>query len=634
MSELIKHECGIVLMRLLKPIDYYYKKYGTYFYALNKMHLLMEKQHNRGQDGAGMACVKLNLPPGVQYMYNIRSNDRYPIKDVFTQVFSNISTIYNNVSKEEIDSEWVKNNIPFVGEVYLGHLRYGTYGGNNIQNIHPVMRTNNWKTRNLFLAGNFNLTNIPELFSQLVQIGQYPQQTSDTVTILEKIGHFLDEENERLYQLFKSQGVNKIDATNKIIENLDILSILKNATKYWDGGYVIGGMLGHGDAFIFRDPNGIRPAFYYQDDEVVVAASERPVIQTTFNLKANQIKELLPGQVLIVKQNGNVQLDYYTKPSETPKPCSFESIYFSRGTDKDIYFERKQLGKFLAKKLLKEIDYDIKNSVFSYIPNTAIDAYYGLMNEVTNYCNEIKYQQLASLDYLNDKEKIKDILKVHPRFEKIAVKDIKLRTFITEDKERDDLVAHVYDITFGVIRNNIDNLVIIDDSIIRGTTLRQSIIKILDRLKPKQIIIGSSAPQLRYPDCYGIDMAKMDEFVAYKATLELFKEKNMMGVVEELYKKVKAIEDSEKIFEKNYIKEFYSYFTADEISDKIAEIVTPDDCKTKVKVVFQDIESLHESCKNNTGDWYFTGNYPTPGGNRVANLAFIYAYENKNKRAY
>ncbi len=634
MSELIKHECGIAMMRLLKPIDFYYKKYGTYFYALNKMHLLMEKQHNRGQDGAGMACVKLNLPPGAQYMYNMRSNDRSPIKDVFSRIFSNISSIYNNVSKDEIDGEWVKNNIPFVGEVYLGHLRYGTFGGNNIQNLHPVMRTNNWKTRNLFLAGNFNLTNIPELFSHLVQIGQYPQQTSDTVTILEKIGHFLDEENERLYQLFKSQGVNKFDATKKIIENLDILSILKNATKNWDGGFVIGGMLGHGDSFIFRDPNGIRPAFYYIDDEVVVAASERPVIQTTFNLKADQIKELQPGQVLIVKQNGKIQLDYYTKPAENPRPCSFERIYFSRGTDKDIYQERKQLGRFLAKKLLKEINYDIKNTVFSYIPNTAIDAYYGLMDEVTNYCNSIKYQQLSSIDYISDKEKVKDILSLHPRFEKIAVKDIKLRTFITEDKERDDLVAHVYDITFGVIKNNVDNLVIIDDSIIRGTTLRQSIIKILDRLKPKEIIIGSSAPQLRYPDCYGIDMAKMAEFVAYKATFELFKERNMINVVDDIYKKIKAIENSNKIFETNYVKEFYSYFTADEISEKIAEIVTPVGCSTKVKVVYQDIESLHKSCKNNSGDWYFTGNYPTPGGNRVANLAFIYAYENKNKRAY
>lgn len=634
MSELIKHECGIAMMRLLKPIDFYYKKYGTYFYALNKMHLLMEKQHNRGQDGAGMACVKLNLPPGAQYMYNMRSNDRSPIKDVFSRIFSNISSIYNNVSKDEIDGEWVKNNIPFVGEVYLGHLRYGTFGGNNIQNLHPVMRTNNWKTRNLFLAGNFNLTNIPELFSHLVQIGQYPQQTSDTVTILEKIGHFLDEENERLYQLFKSQGVNKFDATKKIIENLDILSILKNATKNWDGGFVIGGMLGHGDSFIFRDPNGIRPAFYYIDDEVVVAASERPVIQTTFNLKADQIKELQPGQVLIVKQNGKIQLDYYTKPADNPRPCSFERIYFSRGTDKDIYQERKQLGRFLAKKLLKEINYDIKNTVFSYIPNTAIDAYYGLMDEVTNYCNSIKYQQLSSIDYISDKEKVKDILNLHPRFEKIAVKDIKLRTFITEDKERDDLVAHVYDITFGVIKNNVDNLVIIDDSIIRGTTLRQSIIKILDRLKPKEIIIGSSAPQLRYPDCYGIDMAKMAEFVAYKATFELFKERNMINVVDDIYKKIKAIENSNKIFETNYVKEFYSYFTADEISEKIAEIVTPVGCSTKVKVVYQDIESLHKSCKNNSGDWYFTGNYPTPGGNRVANLAFIYAYENKNKRAY
>jgi amidophosphoribosyltransferase len=633
MSEPIKHECGIAFLRLLKPIDYYYNKYGTYFFALNKMQLLMEKQHNRGQDGAGLACVKFDLPPGNVYIDRIRSNDAMPIKDVFNRIFSKIEPLHLDGRLNETSGDWLKMNAPFIGETYLGHLRYGTFGKNNISNLHPVMRHNNWKTRNLILAGNFNLTNIPELFSHLVEIGQFPEKTSDTITILEKIGHFLDEENERLYRFFKQEGYNKHDATAKIIENLDLISILQRSTKRWDGGYVIGGLLGHGDGFVLRDPAGIRPAYYYYNDEFVVAASERPVIQTTFNLMAEDIKELKPAQALIVKYNGKIIIDNYTEPT-TPAFCSFERIYFSRGTDKDIYSERKQLGRCLAPLLLKAADYDIKNTIFSYIPNTAIDAYYGLMDELNTYCDNLKFEKLNKLDDLNDKEAISKILKFHPRFEKVAVKDIKLRTFITEDSERDDLVAHVYDTTFGIVHEGVDNLVIIDDSIVRGTTLKQSIIKILDRLGPKHIIIGSSAPQIRYPDCYGIDMAKLSDFVAFNAAIALLKEHNMNNIIDETYQKIIDSTKNDDIYKINFVKDIYKPFASEEISRKIAELVTPKYCNAKISVIYQTIENLHKSCSNNTGDWYFTGNYPTPGGNRVSNIAFINYYENKNERAY
>ncbi|MDL2227936.1 amidophosphoribosyltransferase [Bacteroidales bacterium OttesenSCG-928-K03] len=634
MSEPIKHECGIAFIRLLKPLDFYKKKYGTYFYALNKMQLLMEKQHNRGQDGAGLACIKFDLPPGVQYIDRLRSNDSAPIKDLFRRIFSQAATALNGNYNVE-DQMLLKETAPFIGETYLGHLRYGTYGNNDIHNLHPVMRKNNWKTRNLVLAGNFNLTNIPELFSHLEEIGQFPQRTTDTVTILEKIGHFLDDENERLYRYFKNEGINKYEATKFIIENIDILSILQRSTKKWDGGYVIGGMFGHGDSFILRDPAGIRPAFYYIDDEVVVAASERPVIQTTFNVKVEDIHELLPGQTLIVKYNGKISLDYFVdEEAINPSPCSFERIYFSRGTDKDIYNERKLLGKYLCDSLLEKADYDIKNTIFSYIPNTAVDAYYGLMNELNCYCDKIKYEQICSHGRDITQEEMKEILNFRPRFEKVAVKDIKLRTFITEDSERDDLVAHVYDTTYGLVKEGVDNLVIIDDSIVRGTTLRQSIIKILDRLGPKHIIIGSSAPQIRYPDCYGIDMAKLPDFIAFNAAIALLKERNMQALIDKVYNDIIIAKENNTLKDFNYVKQIYSPFSTEEISDKISELVKPKGCNAKVSIVFQSIENLHKACPNNHGDWYFTGNYPTPGGNRVANLAFINFYLGKNERAY
>jgi len=634
MSEPIKHECGIAFIRLLKPIDYYKKKYGTYFYALNKMQLLMEKQHNRGQDGAGLACVKFDLPPGVQYINRLRSNHQTPIKDLFKRIFSQAAeSMHDNPDIE--DNLLLKELIPFLGETYLGHLRYGTYGKNDIDSLHPVMRKNNWKTRNLVLAGNFNLTNIPELFSHLEEIGQYPQRTTDTVTILEKIGHFLDSENEKLYRKFKGDGVNKFDATQQIIENIDILSVLKRSTKKWDGGYVMSGLFGHGDSFVMRDPAGIRPAFYYIDDEIIVAASERPVIQTTFNVKVEEIHELLPGQALIVKHNGKYSLDYFVeKQAINPAPCSFERIYFSRGTDKDIYRERKMLGKYLCDSLLKKVDYDIKHTIFSYIPNTAIDAYYGLMEALNSYCDNLKYEQLSALKGNVTDEKLKEILSFHPRIEKVAVKDIKLRTFITEDSERDDLVAHVYDTTYGIVKEYVDSIVVIDDSIVRGTTLKQSIIKILDRLGPKHIIIGSSAPQIRYPDCYGIDMAKLPEFVAFNATISLLKERGMDWLIDKVYDDIMKAKEANVLMNVNYVKQIYEPFTVEEISERISQIVTPADCEAKVSVVFQTIENLHKACPNNHGDWYFTGNYPTPGGNRVSNLAFINYYTGNDVRAY
>ena len=633
MSDSIKHECGIALLRLLKPVDYYYKKYGTYCYALNKMQLLMEKQHNRGQDGAGLACVKFDLDPGKKYIDLIRSNDAMPIKDIFNRIFYSLSNLNVNLNHGSVNSDWLKNNSEFIGDVYLGHLRYGTYGNNNIENLHPVLRVNNWKTRNLALAGNFNLTNMEELFSILVDLGQYPVCTSDTVTILEKIGHFLDDENERLYRIVKAQGYSKAQATDYIIDHLDLLSILRNATKRWDGGYVIGGLLGHGDSFILRDPHGIRPAFYYMDDEIIVAASERPVLQTTFNLHAYQIQELKPAQVLIIKKNGKVIIDNFTEPLNAT-PCSFERIYFSRGTDRDIYQERKNLGRHLCNPLLKAVNYDIKDTIFSYIPNTAIDAYYGLMDALNSYCDNLKYNEILGMKDIHDNEALSVILNMHPRFEKLAVKDIKLRTFITEDSERDDLVAHVYDTTFGVVKKGLDNIVIIDDSIVRGTTLRQSIIKILDRLCPKMIVIGSSAPQIRYPDCYGIDMAKLKDFVAFNAAIALIKERGMSKLIDDIYNKIKGVINTKEILNTNYVKEIYAPFTVNEISEKISEIVTPINCQAKIKVIYQTIESLHASCPNNGGDWYFTGNYPTPGGNKVSNVSFMNYYEGKDERGY
>jgi len=633
MSELIKHECGIAMLRLLKPLEYYVSKYGTGFYGLNKVHLMMQKQHNRGQDGAGIANIKLDISPGEKYISRFRSGSSTPIVDTFNHVYKPFHDLEKTRPDLLKDVNWLKKNRDFTGELFLGHLRYGTFGGHGVENLHPVLRANNWITRNLVLAGNFNMTNVDELFDKLVELGQFPIQTSDTITILEKIGHFLDEENEVLYQKFKNEGLTKMEISEKIAVNLDIQQILINSAKSWDGGYAIAGMVGHGDAFVMRDPSGIRPAFYYADDEIVVAASERPVLQTTFDIKASDVKELQPGHVLIIKKNGHIQEVPFDESRER-KACSFERIYFSRGTDKDIYKERKMLGKFLTPAVLQAINHDIHNTVFSYIPNTAAVAFKGLVEEVNVFCNQIKSDRIIELGANATPEKINEILAFSPRVEDIAVKDVKLRTFISKDSGRNDLVGHVYDITYGVIKEGVDNLVVIDDSIVRGTTLRQSIIRILDRLGPKKIIIASSAPQIRYPDCYGIDMAKIGDFVAFKAAIELLKETGQESVINEVYKKSKAQIGLPKEEVINYVKDIFRPFTPQQISAKIAEIVTPPGTNAKVEVIYQTIEDLHAALPNHTGDWYFTGNYPTPGGNKVVNKAFINYVEKKDVRAY
>ncbi len=633
MSEQIKHECGIALVRLRKPLEYYVAKYGTAFYGLNKLHLLMQKQHNRGQDGAGIANIKFDLEPGNKYINRLRSNTSTSIKDIFNQIYEKLEKVKQDNPARLNDIDWLKHNIDFIGELYIGHLRYGTYGGNTISSFHPFVRKNNWKTRNLAVAGNFNLTNMSELFDKLVEYGQYPVETSDTITILEKIGHFLDEENNELYQEYKAQGHNKQKISDLIAENLDVRKVLVNASKYWDGGYVMTGMIGHGDSFVLRDPSGIRPAFYYEDEEVVIAASERPVIQTAFNLTADQVKEVQPGHALIVKRNGVCDHVLVNQPYER-KACSFERIYFSRGTDLDIYNERKKLGSYLVPNILKGINHDLGNTVFSYIPNTASVAFRGLMEELEKFTNTVKKDKIIELGDKITPEKLDEILALKPRIEKVAVKDLKLRTFITEDTQRDDLVAHVYDITYGTVRPGIDNLVVLDDSIVRGTTLKQSIIRILDRLKPKKILVASSAPQIRYPDCYGIDMAKLNDFIAFKATIELLNDTNQTHIINEVYQKCKSQENLPKEEVVNYVKEIYAPFRAEQISQKISELLTHKEVDTEVEIVYQTIEDLHASCPNNNGDWYFTGNYPTPGGNKVVNKSFINYIEGRNERAY
>jgi amidophosphoribosyltransferase len=633
MSDRINHECGIALVRLLKPLEYYLAKYGTATYGMNKLHLLMQKQHNRGQDGAGIASIKFDLEPGNKYINRQRSDSDSPIKDIFSSFHEQIQVATERYPQRLCDVNWMKNNIDFIGELYLGHLRYGTYGKNALLNIHPFLRENNWMTKNLVLAGNFNLTNVDELFEKLIDLGQYPVETSDTITILEKIGHFLDEENEALYRKFKKQGFPKREITKQIAKHLDIQRILKHSAESWDGGYVIAGLLGHGDAFVMRDPSGIRPAFYYRDEEIVVATSERPVIQTTFNVPYESVKELKPGHALIVKRDGTIAEKQFRKPLEK-KACSFERIYFSRGTDKEIYRERKNLGKFLAPAILKAIDYDLENTVFSYIPNTAIDAYYGLIEEIDLFCNTIKKDRILEARGKLTPAELDAILTLGPRVEKVAVKDMKLRTFIAQDSQRDDLAAHVYDITYGSIRKGKDNLVVLDDSIVRGTTLKQSIIRILDRLEPKKIIIASSAPQIRYPDCYGIDMAKLSDFIAYKAAIELLKESHLENVINDVYKKAKAQEQFPKEKIQNFVKEIYKPFTATRISEKVSELLTPPTVRAKIEIIYQTIEDLHTACPDHMGDWYFTGNYPTPGGNKVVNKSFINYIEGKNVRAY
>jgi amidophosphoribosyltransferase len=633
MSEQIKHECGIAMVRLLKPLEYYLNRYGTSTWALNKLHLLMEKQHNRGQDGAGIACIKLNPKPGTKYINRHRSNSNTPIADIFKVAYSEINLAIDGQAQRRTDVHFLKDQSGFAGELFMGHLRYGTFGKNNVQYLHPVIRSNNWMTRNLVLAGNFNMTNVDELFQKLLELGQYPVETSDTITILEKIGHFLDEENEKLYARFRSEGYSKRDITEMIASTIDIAEILRRASSNWDGGYAISGMLGHGDAFVFRDPSGIRPAFYYHDEDVFVAASERPVIQTALNVSHKSIRELEPGYAVIVKRNGSVVIEQILTPANR-KACSFERIYFSRGTDVDIYRERKQLGKLLTPAVLKAVDHNLQHTVFSYIPNTAAVAFYGMVEQLGNFCNDLKKDLLLRDASSLTPARIDEIMLLKPRIEKVAVKDIKLRTFITQDNDRDDLVAHVYDVTYGIITPGVDNLVVLDDSIVRGTTLRRSIIRILDRLGPVKIVVASSAPQIRYPDCYGIDMTKLGDFIAFNAAIELLKETKQSHIINEVYLKCKEQEKLPKEHVVNFVKDIYRPFTATQISEKISQLVTPPDCKASVQVVFQTIEDLHEAIPGHTGDWYFTGNYPTPGGNKVVNRSFINYIEGRNERAY
>jgi amidophosphoribosyltransferase len=633
MSDEINHKCGIALIRLLKPLEYYQLKYGSWKYGLQKLYLLMEKQRNRGQDGAGLVSLKFDVPAGQKYFSRLRSSKTDAINDIFKEVYGNFRKAERKHPKSVSDANWAKLNLPFVGELYLGHLRYGTFGSNSAENLHPVMRQNNWKTRNLVIAGNFNLTNVDELFKRLLELGQSPKDYTDTVTILEKLGHFLDKENQLLFDSFKSKGYTNRDISEMIAEQIKVGKILSDASKSWDGGYAIAGILGHGDAFVMRDPWGIRPAFYYYDEEIAIVASERPVIQTVMNLKVDQIHELEPGKAIIIKKNGTILHEQVREPFEK-KSCSFERIYFSRGSDKSIYYERKKLGKLLVPAILESIDGDTRNTVFSFIPNTAESAFYGMVAGVEDRMIEDKIREIKSSNGSLDEEELAEIISRRPRVEKVAIKDIKLRTFISQDKGRNDLVNHVYDITYGSIRRGVDNLVIIDDSIVRGTTLRESIIKILDRLGPKRIVVVSSSPQIRYPDCYGIDMAKLGDFIAFQAAIALLKDHGKQHVINEVYKKSVAQVHEPKENIVNYVKDIYKPFTAEQISAKIAELLTASDIKAEVKIVYQSIEALHEAIPNDLGDWYFTGDYPTPGGNKVVNTSFINYIEGVNSRAY
>ena len=626
MSDSIKHECGVAMLRLLKPLEYYLKKYGTAFYGINKMYLLMQKQHNRGQDGAGLASININSKPGQRYISRYRSNSAKPIQDVFEHVNARFFELKENNPKKLNDIAWLKQNKAFIGELYLGHLRYGTYGGNSIENCHPFLRQSNWRTRNLVLAGNFNMTNSDELFNHLLDLGQHPKEKSDTVTILEKIGHFLDEENDRIYYDYKGK-IPKQKISTKISDEMDLQQVLLNSSKHWDGGYLMCGIVGHGDMFALRDPAAIRPGFYYHDDEVVVITSERPVIQTAFNVSCEKIKEIERGHALIVKKDGTIEQKPVVKQLQR-KSCSFERIYFSRGNDKDIYFERKSLGRKLCPIVLSKLNYDIKNTVFSFIPNTAEVSFYGMIEGIENYLIKESLKQIN-----NTKKKLDEIICLKPRVEKIAIKDAKLRTFITQDESRDDLVAHIYDVTYGIVKPE-DTLVMIDDSIVRGTTLRQSILRILDRLGPKKIIIVSSAPQIRYPDCYGIDMAKMGDFIAFQAAISLHKENNNDHLITSVYNKCKAQLLLPKNKMINCVKEIYKPFTTDQISKKISELLTPKNINAKIEIIYQSIEDLHDSCPHHNGDWYFTGDYPTPGGNKVVNQSFVNYIEGNNSRAY
>jgi amidophosphoribosyltransferase len=632
MSEQIKHECGIALIRLLKPMEYYHLKYGTWQYGLQKLYLLMEKQHNRGQDGAGLTSLKFDLEPGKRYIDRERSNSDSSIKDIFDAVNRSINQ-YGHRPELAGDSAWAKENIPFAGEIYLGHLRYGTFGNNSIDYVHPVMRDNNWKSRTLVLAGNFNMTNVDELFNKLVSLGQHPRDYSDTVTVLEKIGHFLDEENQQVFRQYKNEGYSNMEISKLIAENINIGKILQAATKDFDGGYAIAGLIGHGDAFVIRDPWGIRPAFYYLNDQFAVVASERSAIQTVMNVKTDDVKEVNPGYGLIIKRNGTITHEEIRVPQQR-RSCSFERIYFSRGSDRDIYQERKKLGELLTPAILKAINYDHSNTVFSYIPNTAETAFYGMVKGVEDYLKVEKKRMILEKSSSLTESDLDEVIAIRLRVEKIAVKDVKLRTFISQDKGREDLVGHVYDITYGAIRPGIDSLVVIDDSIVRGTTLKESILRILDRLNPVSVVVVSSSPQIRYPDCYGIDMAKLSDFVAFKAAVGLLHDTGQEAIINKVYRKCKEQQYLPKEEIVNYVKEIYSPFTDDQLAEKIAQLLTPKDMRAKVKIVYQSIENLHLACPNDLGDWYFTGNYPTPGGNRVVNNSFINFIEGRNNRAY
>lgn len=618
--EQIKHECGVAMVRLLKPLSYYKEKYGTVMYGLNKLYLLMEKQHNRGQEGAGLSCVKLNAEPGEEYIYRERALGTNAIQEIFGNIKKQIEEVDCNWD----DCEWIAKHLPFAGELYMGHLRYSTTGKSGLAYVHPFLRRNNWRARNLVLCGNFNMTNVDEIFNHIVSKGQHPRIYGDTFIILEQLGHALDMENERLYKEVKAEGLQGLELSRAIEDRIEVENILKETSKIWDGGYVICGQTGSGDMFAFRDPMGIRPAFYYYDDEVVVVASERPVIQTSMYLDSCQVNELEPGHCLVVTKAGKVKV---CKIADSPKnaSCSFERIYFSRGSDKDIYMERKELGHNLSEQILRSIDYDLEHTVFSFIPNTAEVAFYGMIEGLDRYLTEKKIEMLTSGHF--SKSQIAGILSMKVRSEKVAIKDIKLRTFITEDSSRDDLAAHVYDITYGTVKPGVDNLVVIDDSIVRGTTLKQSIIKILDRLHPRKIIIVSSSPQVRYPDCYGIDMSRMGEFIAFKAAIQLLKDRGMEHVIDETYRKCKEQQGLPKEQIVNYVKDIYAPFTQEEVSAKIADMLKSEDVKSEVEIVYQTLDGLHRAIPNHPGDWYFSGDYPTPGGNRLVNNAFVYYCE-------
>ncbi|MEP2774180.1 MAG: amidophosphoribosyltransferase [Fulvivirga sp.] len=628
MSDSIKHECGIAMIRLRKPLSYYIEKYGSPAYAANKMYILMQKQHNRGQDGVGLANIKIDQKPGFRYISRYRSVGPDPIK----WIFEKIGKKYRKATKEGgdkfYDERWMKENCAFTGEVWLGHLRYGTHGKNSIENCHPFLRQNNWRSRNLVVAGNFNMTNVDELFDILVKLGQHPKEKVDTVTVMEKIGHFLDEENNEIFRKYKDKFTNQ-EITEVIESELDLGRVLRRACKDFDGGYAMAGMVGHGDAFVARDPSGIRPAYYYADDEVIVVASEKPAIKTAFNIEYNQIEEVKPGHALIIKKNGEYDQHQFIKPLEKTS-CSFERIYFSRGTDPDIYNERKKLGRLLVPQILKSINFDLKNTVFSYIPNTAETSFLGMMEGMEDYLSEKRKEVV--IDGKPHNGDMEDFLSFRPRVEKLVLKDAKLRTFITDDDHRDEMVAHVYDTTYEVIRKKIDTLVIVDDSIVRGTTLEKSILTMVSRLEPKKVVIVSSAPQIRFPDCYGIDMSKMNEFIVFRAMVELLRDHNKEYMLDEVYDKCKiALENKEQV---NYVNDLYNQFAYEDISAKVAEIVKPDLMQADLDVIYQTVDSLHVACPNHKGDWYFTGNFPTPGGIRVANQSFVNYMEGNLVRAY